>query len=163
MDAFGPLHPEFWSIVGIAVVCGTIIGFERQLRGKPAGIRTSILVCLSSAVFIHLSAVNVGFGDPTRVLGQLVSGVGFLGGGVMFARDGLVSGVTTAAVIWVLAAIGAAIGLGHGTDALVLSVVVVAILVGVHLLETVVRRLTRGVYAVVRPEPPEPPRSGRGL
>lgn len=154
MDPLDPIHPQFWFIVGTAAVCGTIIGVERQLRGKPAGIRTSILVCLSSAVFIHLGATNIGGGDPTRVLGQLVSGVGFLGGGVMFARDGLVSGVTTAAVIWVLAAIGAAIGLGHGTDAMMLSVVVVVMLVGIQLLESGVRRLKRGAHA----SPSDPPK-----
>ena len=153
MDAFDPFQPAFWGIVGVAVLCGAIIGFERQVRGKPAGIRTSILVCLSSAVFIHLGASHLGGGDPTRVLGQLVSGVGFLGGGVIFARDGLVTGVTTAAVIWMLAAIGAVIGLGNGMGAIALSILVVVVLVGVEWLETGVRWLRRGAHAV-KGEPP---------
>ena len=110
MDYFDPFASEFWVTVSAAVLCGGIVGLERQLRGKPAGVRTSILVCLGTAVFIHLGATQSGPGtDPTRVLGQLVTGIGFLGAGVMFSREGVVSGVTTAAVIWVLAAIGAAI------------------------------------------------------
>jgi len=147
MDYFDPLQGAFWSTVGFAVLCGGIIGFERQLRGKPAGIRTSILVCLSTAVFIHLGTTNVGeAGDPTRVLGQLVTGVGFLGAGVMLSRDGVVVGVTTAAVIWMLAAIGAAVGFGHVLGAVALSLVTVAVLVGVQVLESSVRWLARGIY-----------------
>lgn len=147
MDYFDPLQGAFWSTVGSSVLCGAIIGCERQFRGKPAGIRTSILICLSTAVFIHLGTANVGeTGDPARVLGQLVTGVGFLGAGVMLARDGVVVGVTTAAVIWILAAIGAAVGFGHVLGAVTLSVLTVAILVGVQLLESSVRWLARGVH-----------------
>jgi putative Mg2+ transporter-C (MgtC) family protein len=141
------LAREFWLTVGVAVLCGAIVGLERQLRGKPAGVRTSILVCLGTSVFMHLGAGISGAGsDPTRVLGQLVTGIGFLGAGVMFSRQGVVTGVTTAAVIWMLAAIGAAIGIGYFTGAVVLSVVVVAILVGVELLESSPKWLTRGVH-----------------
>ena len=147
MDSFDPLAREFWATVGVAVLCGGVVGFERQLRGKPAGVRTSILVCLGTSVFVNLGSGIVGAGsDPTRVLGQLVTGIGFLGAGVMFSREGVVTGVTTAAVIWILAAIGAAIGLGRFEGAIALSVVTVAILVGVELLESSFRRLTRGVH-----------------
>ena len=147
MNYFDPSGPLFWETVGSAVLCGAIIGIERQLHGKPVGVRTSILICLSTAVFIHLGASSVGeAGDPTRVLGQLVTGVGFLGAGVMIARDGIVSGVTTAAVIWALAAIGAAIGLGHVLGAITLSLVTVAVLVGIGMLESSIRWLHRGVH-----------------
>lgn len=151
MDPFDPFTAAFWTTIGSAVLCGGTIGCERQLRGKPAGIRTSILVCLSSAVFIHLGASNVGIGDPTRVLGQLVTGVGFLGAGVMFSKDGSVTGVTTAAVIWTLAAIGAVIGLGHYRGAIALAVITVALLVGIERLETGLRWLSRGVHARRKP------------
>lgn len=155
MDYFDPTGPAFWNTVGFAITCGGIVGGERQLRGKACGIRTSILVCLSTAVFIHLGASAVGTtGDPTRVLSQLVTGVGFLGAGVMFARDGSVVGVTTAAVIWALASIGAAIGLGHVRGAVVLSLLTVVVLVGVEWLESSIRWLARGVHA--REQPPEP-------
>lgn len=147
MDQFDPLALPFWFTVGMAVLCGAVVGLERQLRGKPAGVRTSILICLSTSVFIHLgTAASNGQGDPTRVLGQLVTGVGFLGAGVILTREGVVTGVTTAAVIWVLAATGAAIGLGHHLGALALAIVTVGVLTGVELLETSVRWLTRGIY-----------------
>jgi len=141
MEYFDPLRAGFWATVGAAVLCGGIVGFERQIRGKPVGIRTSTLICLSTAVFIHLGSVTVGHvGDPTRVLGQLVTGVGFLGAGVILSREGVVTGVTTAAVIWTQAAIGAAIGLGYLLAAIALSVITVAILVGEELLESGLRR-----------------------
>ena len=144
MDFFDPTGREFWATVGTAVLCGAIIGFERQLRGKPAGIRTSILVCLSTAVFMQLGGSSVGeTGDPTRVLGQIVTGVGFLGGGVIISQGGVIAGVTTAAVVWVLAAIGAVIGLGHEPTAIVLALVTVSILVGVEALEPTISRFGR--------------------
>jgi putative Mg2+ transporter-C (MgtC) family protein len=147
LDSFDPLARPFWLTIGMAVLCGAVVGLERQLRGKPAGVRTSILICLSTAVFIHLgAAASEGIGDPTRVLGQLVTGVGFLGAGVILARAGVVTGVTTAAVIWVLAAIGAAIGLENHLGALALSLVTVAVLTGIELLESSARWLTRGIY-----------------
>lgn len=138
---------EFWTVVGVAILCGGVVGFERQVRGKPAGIRTSILVCLGTAVFLHMAwAVAGPTTDPTRVLGQLVTGIGFLGAGVMFAHEGVVTGVTTAAVVWVLAAIGATIGLGHYASAVALSMVTVGILIGVDILESSAKWLTRGAH-----------------
>jgi len=85
--------------------------------------------------------------DPTRVLGQVVTGIGFLGAGVIIAREGLVRGVTSAAVIWVLAGIGAMIGFGLFLPALAISFITVGILTGIELLENSVRRLRRGVHA----------------
>jgi putative Mg2+ transporter-C (MgtC) family protein len=129
LDYFNPLARPFWITVGMALLCGAVVGLERQLRGKPAGVRTSILICLSTSVFIHLgAAASGGQGDPSRVLGQLVTGV------------------TTAAVIWVLAAIGAAIGLGNHLGALALALVTVGVLTGIELLESSARWLTRGIY-----------------
>jgi putative Mg2+ transporter-C (MgtC) family protein len=146
--AFDPLDPDtatFWLHLGTAILCGGIIGLERQLRNKAAGIRTSILICLGTALFVALGASFSGERvDPTRVLGQVVSGIGFLGGGVILAREGIVVGVTSAAVIWVLAALGALIGLGHLLAALVLTMVTVGLLIGVELLESMFRRLRAG-------------------
>ena len=122
MNAFDPFSESFWISVGAAVLCGGVVGLERQVRGKPAGVRTSILICLGTAVFIRLGASLAGpEADPTRVLGQLVTGVGFLGAGVMFSREGTVVGVTTASVVWVLAATGAAIGFGLYASAIALA------------------------------------------
>jgi putative Mg2+ transporter-C (MgtC) family protein len=146
--SYDPLNldsPEFWLRLGTAILCGGIIGLERQLRGKAAGIRTSILICLGTQLFVGLGASFAGDRvDPTRVLGQVVTGIGFLGGGVILAREGAIVGVTSAAVIWVLAALGSLIGLGHLLAALVLTLVTVGLLIGVEFLESIFRRLREG-------------------
>jgi putative Mg2+ transporter-C (MgtC) family protein len=148
MDALDPFAPEFWIRIGAAVLCGAIIGVERQLRGKPAGIRTCILICLGTQFFVLLGASFArDQADPTRVLGQVVTGIGFLGGGVILAREGIVVGVTSAAVIWLLAAIGATIGLGFVSAAIALALITVGILVGVERMEASYHVLRRGVYA----------------
>ncbi|HMH56280.1 MAG TPA: MgtC/SapB family protein [Gemmatimonadales bacterium] len=145
---FDPLDPEattFWLRLGTAILCGGIVGLERQLRGKAAGIRTSILICVGTQIFVGLGSSFSGDRvDPTRVLAQVVTGIGFLGGGVILAREGAVVGVTSAAVIWVLAALGSLIGLGHLAAAIVLTLVTVGLLIGVELLESVFRRLRQG-------------------
>jgi putative Mg2+ transporter-C (MgtC) family protein len=143
-----PLTSQFWIGIGFAVLCGGIIGFERQIRGKPAGIRTNILICLGTSIFVQLGAAFGGPNvDPTRVLGQVATGIGFLGAGVIIAREGLVKGVTTAAVIWVLAGIGAMIGFGKFAPAIVLAIITVVILTGIEFLEAGIRRLRSGDHA----------------
>jgi putative Mg2+ transporter-C (MgtC) family protein len=144
-DALNPETRTFWLHLGTAILCGGVIGVERQLRRKAAGIRTSILICLGTSVFVSLGAsLGAEQADPTRVLAQVVSGIGFVGGGVILAREGVIMGVTSAAVIWVLAALGALIGLGHLLATLVLTLATLGILVGVELLEGIFRRLREG-------------------
>ncbi len=146
-DALDPDTPAFWFRLGTAILCGGIIGLERQLRGKAAGIRTSILICMGTALFVALGASFEGERvDPTRVLAQVVTGIGFLGGGVILSQDGSIVGVTSAAVIWVLAALGSMIGLGHLSAAIILTLITVALLLGVELLESVFRRLRQGAH-----------------
>jgi putative Mg2+ transporter-C (MgtC) family protein len=143
-----PASADFWIRIGSAFFCGGIIGLERQVRGKPAGIRTSVLICLGTCIFVALSASFRGMeADPTRVLGQVVTGIGFLGAGVIPTREGAVLGVTSAATIWMLAAIGATIGFGYIQAALALAIVTVGILVGVEMLEASFVTLRRGVHA----------------
>ena len=137
---------EFWTKILVSVLCGGIIGFERQIRGKPAGIRTSILICLGTQVFVS-HGTSLAAGDQYRVLAQVVTGIGFLGAGLMISQEGTVRGVTSAAVIWVLAAIGATIGLGRLTEALVLVLVTVGVLSGVEYMENSIRKLRSGVHA----------------
>ena len=145
IDALNPETRAFWLHLGTAVMCGGVIGVERQLRGKAAGIRTSILICLGTSIFVSLGAsLGADQADPTRVLAQVVSGIGFVGGGVILAREGLIIGVTSAAVIWVLAALGALIGLGHLLATIVLTLATLGILLGVELLEGAFRRLREG-------------------
>ncbi|CAN5655081.1 MgtC/SapB family protein [soil metagenome] len=147
IDALDPTTSIFWLRIGAAVLCGGMLGLERQLRGKPAGIRTSILICIGTMYFVALGSSYASIHvDPTRVLGQVVTGIGFLGAGVILTREGLVVGVTSAAVIWVLAAIGAVIGMGYVLPAVTISGVTVMILIGVERLEATFRSLRRGVH-----------------
>ncbi len=139
---------QFWKCIGTAILCGAIIGFERQLRGKPAGIRTSILICLGTALFISLGVEFTNDNsDMTRVLGQVVTGIGFLGAGVILSREGIVLGVTSAAVVWVLAATGALIGFKKYPEAMVVTLITVALLSGITFLETRMKSLRQGVHA----------------
>lgn len=102
--------PFSWSAIGTSILCGAVVGFERQLRGKPVGIRTSSLIVLGTYIFI-VSSIHVAtdMTDPSRIIGQVVTGIGFLGAGVMLAKEGVVVGVTSAATIWALAAVGVCI------------------------------------------------------
>jgi len=141
------LDPYSWTSILAAMVCGSIVGLERQLRGKPVGIRTSILLVISIYVFItsYISMTDAT-PDSLRIIGQIVTGVGFLGAGVMLSKDGMVIGVTSAATIWALASIGVCLAIGNPFTAIKLSVVVVLVLIGVDILENSVASLTKGVH-----------------
>ncbi len=142
------IDPLEWSGVAAAIVCGTIVGLERQIRGKPVGIRTSSLIVLGTYVFITIASFAANdMMDSSRIIGQVVTGIGFLGAGVMLAREGMVVGVTSAATIWALAAVGTVIPLASEAAAIKLSLVIVGILYGVDLLEDYSTALTRGVHS----------------
>lgn len=114
----------------IASFCGLIIGYERTNKNKEAGIRTHILVALSSTVMMLVSKYGfIGEGaDGSRIAAQIVSGVGFLGAGVIFVKEKVtVSGLTTAAGIWLTAGIGMAVGAGLYTIAIFASIMMVTI------------------------------------
>lgn len=96
-------------------------------------------------------SIDAGRSDPTRVLGQIVTGIGFLGGGLILTKDGLIMGVTSASVMWVLAAVGCLIGVNRYGDALAVSLVMVFVLIGVEQLERGFKIFRRGVHA---PSPP---------
>ena len=141
------IAPFAWKAIGTAMLCSTIIGMERQLNGKPIGIRTSSLIVLGTYIFMAAAIyVSNDMSDPSRIIGQVITGIGFLGAGVMLARDGLVLGVTSAATIWSLASIGVCIGIGFYLSAIKLSVVVVSVLVGVDWLEGRSLALGRGAH-----------------
>ncbi|HIJ78553.1 MAG: MgtC/SapB family protein [Desulfobulbaceae bacterium] len=144
---------NFWLNILVSVICGAVIGIERQIRGKPAGIRTSILICLGTEIFTGIGmGVSGGTTDHGRVIAQIITGIGFLGAGVIMSKEGLVRGVTSAAVIWVLAAIGVVIGLGLRETALALTTVTVCVLMGVEYMESTFRRLRQGVHALYHDE-----------
>lgn len=145
------IAPYSWSAIGSAAFCGAIIGMERQLRGKPVGIRTSALIVLGTYLFLSTAFMLHGEDiDHSRVVGQIITGIGFLVAGVMLAKDGAVVGVTSAATIWVLASIGVVIATDNLLAAIKLSVLVVGILYGVDVLEAKFKSLGRGVHARVK-------------
>ncbi|MDP3981422.1 MAG: MgtC/SapB family protein [Chlamydiota bacterium] len=140
------LNIDFMFRILVSILCGTIVGLERQLNGKPIGIRTSVLIILGTMMFIYLGNEISEEKDATRVLGQVVTGIGFLGAGLIINQQGAVIGVTSAAVVWVLASIGSTIGFGQYTQALIISVICVSVLTGVHTIEKIIVRLAQGIY-----------------
>jgi putative Mg2+ transporter-C (MgtC) family protein len=108
------MDPSIAVKLVLAAILGGIIGLEREIRDKPAGLRTNILICVGSTLFMSIStkvAQLVG-GDPTRIAAQIISGIGFLGAGAVLHSHGFVLGLTTAATIWVVAGVGMALGSG---------------------------------------------------
>jgi uncharacterized membrane protein YhiD involved in acid resistance len=141
--------------LALAVFLGGIIGFERELSGKPAGLRTNILICLGAALLMDVSqrigvADGQRIGDPARIAAQVVSGVGFLGAGTIMQGQGVVTGLTSAATIWVVAAIGLTVGGGFYVEALGAGLLVTLVLAGLGRFEIWVRRLRRRVTATIR-------------
>ncbi len=96
-----------------ATLAGGLIGLEREVVHKPAGVRTHMLVCLGSALFTILTIEGFSAGDPIRIAAAIAMGIGFLGAGTIFKSKNEVYGLTTAASIWSVAAVGLAIGLGY--------------------------------------------------
>jgi putative Mg2+ transporter-C (MgtC) family protein len=106
----------------IATICGAIVGYERELKNKSAGLRTIILICVGSCLFTVASFVAAKYtGDPTRILSTIVTGIGFLGGGVIMQHEDKLVGITTAAFIWVVSAIGILCGLGMVMPPIILT------------------------------------------
>lgn len=148
LSGFFAVDPLDWHGILACLLSGTIVGLERQLRGKPVGIRTSSLIVLGTYVFVTISqTVNNEVTDTSRIIGQIVTGVGFLGAGVMLAKDGIVVGVTSAATIWALAAVGIVVGVATPALGVKLALLIVVILVGVDILENYSSALTRGVHS----------------
>lgn len=94
-----------------SIILGFFIGLERESSGKEIGIRTTSLISLGSTLFCLIS-MSMTHGDPTRIVGQIITGVGFIGAGLIFRSDNHVHGLTTAATIWCSAAVGALVGMG---------------------------------------------------
>lgn len=116
---------EFTFRIGAALFFGALVGLERQWRQRRAGLRTNALVSTGSAAFVAISAMITGDNSPTRIAAQVVSGIGFLGAGVIL-REGLnVRGLNTAATLWCAAAVGTLAGLGFIVPSLITTVAVV--------------------------------------
>jgi putative Mg2+ transporter-C (MgtC) family protein len=149
-------HSDTLLRLFMAAALGSLIGFERERLLWAAGIRTHMLVCVGACLFMIVS--TYGFGpalgpnvvlDPSRVAAQVVSGIGFLGAGAILARGEIVKGLTTAASIWTVAAIGLAVGGGLYFAAGVSTVVILVILAGVKPLEELYRARNQSCRLVV--------------
>ena len=130
--------------LAIAMLLGGVIGFEREYRAKDAGFRTHFLVALGSALFCIVSQYGFGFElkDSSRVAAQVVSGIGFLGAGTIIFQKNVVRGLTTAAGLWVTAAIGLACGTGMYLPAIVTTLMV---LIGLEILSVIIPRVSTSV------------------
>ena len=143
--------------VVLAAVLGGLIGFEREYNEQPAGFRTHILVSLGAALFTLVGAGLVFSGegrvaqvDPTRIAAQVVTGIGFLGAGAILRQGVTIRGLTTAASLWVTAAVGTAAGLGYWWGAVMVTAATVLALLGLKPLEhAVFGKLRRGRYRLV--------------
>ena len=145
--------------LGLAVVLGGAIGLEREIKGKPAGLRTNILICVGAALLTDVS-MNIGImengqriGDPARLAAQIISGIGFIGAGTIMQGGGMVTGLTSAATIWVVASLGIAIGAGLYIEAAGTAALVTLVLASLGRLEHRLRRVRRVVSYTIRAKP----------
>jgi putative Mg2+ transporter-C (MgtC) family protein len=129
---------DITSIV-VSVICGAIIGFEREYQNKFAGFRTIILICLGATIFTLVSKNGSGESDD-RIASNIVTGIGFIGAGVIFKDQLWVKGLTTAAVIWVSAGIGMMSGMGQHLLAIIVTVIVLLVLSVFYKVEWIVDR-----------------------
>lgn len=153
----GWLDSELLAQIGCAVLFGGIIGLEREFSDKPAGLRTNVLICVGSMLFTVASLRIAGTrGDPGRVAAQVVTGVGFLGAGAIIQSRGSVVGLTTAATIWVVAAIGVLTGLGRFMTAANATVITVLVLWLVRKPEEhIARKIKLGRLRIEMPDSPQ--------
>ena len=128
---------------------------ERELKGKPAGLRTNILICIGAAVFTHLSILIGAPANEDRIAASIISGVGFIGAGAILHTRGSVTGLTSAATIWVVAAIGMALGAGHYIEALGITALVMVVLGGLTRAEDALGHYSASSHLVIhaRPDP----------
>lgn len=118
---------EFGFRIGAALIAGMLIGIEREIHNKNAGLKTNALVSLGAAVFVLTSLTFEGedYVDTTRVIGQVVTGIGFIGAGVILHKGTIVRGLTTAATVWCSAGAGCLAAIGQYSELLLLVIVIV--------------------------------------
>lgn len=147
-------HLELLLQLVLATLLGGAIGLERELSGKPAGLRTNILICVGAALFTALSVdMSLGRGDPARVAAQILPGVGFIGAGTILHARGSVTGLTSAATIWVVAAIGMALGAHAYEEALGTALLVLVVLQGLKWVENAVARASTQGRLIIHAKP----------
>lgn len=136
---FSPLFVIFPQLV-VSTICGFIIGIEREYKDKPAGIRTMVLISVGCTIFTSL-ALTIEHSDPTRIIGNIITGIGFLGGGVIIKNDDRIIGVTTAAFIWFVSAVGILAGLGHIITPIILTFGFLIISLILGLVENIIKKI----------------------
>lgn len=119
------IHNPLMLPIWYSILCGLIIGLEREWKRKDAGIGTAVFICVGAAIYSYISTRISGTLDHSRVIAQIVSGIGFIGGGVIIFDKDKVQGLTSAAIIWMVAAIGILNGLGMYFEAVMSSVTIV--------------------------------------
>jgi putative Mg2+ transporter-C (MgtC) family protein len=138
----------------LAVILGGAVGIERELRGKPAGLRTNILICMGATLFTVLSyRLAGGRGDPGRVAAQILTGIGFIGAGTILHLRGAVTGLTSAATIWVVAAVGMALGSGAYVEALGATLLLTLVLAGLGPVEGFLSRQSAHGHVTIHSRP----------
>ena len=157
-DVLRSLRADLLLQLVLATILGGAIGLERELKGKPAGLRTNILICIGAATFTHLS-VSLVPGDPGRIAAQVLTGVGFIGAGTILHTRGSVTGLTSAATIWVVSAMGMALGMGLYYEAVGTTALVMAVLLGLSRVEVALGRYSSSsrftIHAKPEPSPVE--------
>ena len=155
-NLFLDLKLELLLQLALAVLLGGAVGFERELKGKPAGLRTNVLICVAATLFTVLSfKISSGRGDPGRLAAQILTGVGFIGAGTILHMRGAVTGLTSAATIWVVTAIGVAVGARAYLEALGTTALVMLVLAGLGWVERGLARQATISNLIIhaRPEP----------
>jgi putative Mg2+ transporter-C (MgtC) family protein len=137
------IYDDLFIKLALAVVLGGAVGLERELRSKSAGFRTIILICLGSTLFTIFSQKIGGLGNPDRIASNVVTGIGFLGAGVIFRSNTKVNGITTAASIWLSAALGMGIGCQMYLASVAGCVLVITILFLFSFMDRFLDRLTQ--------------------
>ena len=120
---------DFVFFLFSSILAGAMVGLEREFNNKSAGFRTNTLVAMGACIYvlINMRLADHGGADPTRIIGQIVTGIGFLGAGVILHHGGNIHGLTTAATIWVSAALGSLAGLGLYWETLICTVAVLVV------------------------------------
>ena len=143
LDSLLKYGPPFLVHTVVSMMCGLVIGIEREKKQKPAGYRTIVLITTGSCLFTIISSnipalFGINLSDPARIAAQIVTGIGFLGAGTIIQSGGNITGLTTAAVIWVMAAVGMIIGFGFPIVGAALTLIVFLFLITSYRIESLV-------------------------